>query len=264
MTRASLPVLLVPLSLKAEVLNGLEQVTGLTSLSQLPYAARTMSNRLVVTLFSLAAGALFTLAQPAVTVSIQADKPGAKISNTMWGIFFEDINFGADGGLYAELVKNRSFEFPDPLMGWTKLNRSGPTDAVAVLDQNPVDPANPHYVRLKAQGENWSGIGNEGFRGIGVRAGEKYRLSAFVRSGDGGTTLLRAALIGSNGALLAEEKLKGCDRDWSKKTTTLRPNAIDAKASLQLVLEGSGAVDLDMVSLFPEQTWKEPSERSAA
>ena len=56
---------------------------------------------------------------PAVTIEIQADQPGAKINPAMWGIFFEDISFGADGGLYAELVKNRGFEFPDALLGWS-------------------------------------------------------------------------------------------------------------------------------------------------
>ena len=60
-------------------------------------------------------------AQSPVTVTVDADKPGARINPAMWGIFFEDINLGADGGLYAELVKNRSFEFPDGMMGWSKM-----------------------------------------------------------------------------------------------------------------------------------------------
>ncbi len=215
-----------------------------------------MKLRIQLAALVLALSPLLAGAQPAVTLSIQADKPGARISSTLWGIFFEDINFGADGGLYAELVKNRSFEFPDPWMGWTRLNQSAPPDAVSILDKDPFAPANPHYLRLTARGENWSGVGNEGFRGIGVRAQAKYRFSAFARSVDRGDTVLRVALIGSNGALLAEEKVKGYGRDWSKRTATLRPNATDAKARLQLVLEGSGSVDLDMVSLFPEETWK--------
>jgi alpha-L-arabinofuranosidase len=215
-----------------------------------------MKKELWLVFVTLTAGALLAIGQQSVTLSVQTDKPGAKISPTMWGIFFEDINFGADGGLYAELVKNRSFEFPDPLMGWTKLNQSAPPEAISVQDKNPFDVANPHYVRLRAREEDWSGIGNEGFRGIGVRAGAKYRLSAFVRSVDGGETLLRVALIGADGAMLADDKIKGYERDWSKKTVTLRPKATDAKARLQLVLEGTGSVDLDMVSLFPEETWK--------
>ena len=77
----------------------------------------------------LSASALVA-AEPAVTLTIQADKPGAKISPTMWGIFFEDINNGADGGLYPERVKNRSFEFPNSLMGWTKLAGASAAGAV--------------------------------------------------------------------------------------------------------------------------------------
>ena len=55
----------------------------------------------------------------AVTVTVAADRPAADVNPAMWSLFLEDINFGADGGLYAELVKNRGFEFPDALMGWT-------------------------------------------------------------------------------------------------------------------------------------------------
>src|SRR5437016_1835155 len=162
-----------------------------------------MKSRVLLSWLGVLSGALLTIAQSNVTLTIQADKPGAVISPTMWGIFFEDINFGADGGLYAELVKNRSFEFPDPLMGWTKLNPSGAADSVTVLDKSPVDSADPHYLHLQAQDENWSGVANEGFRGIGVRAGAKYRFSAFARSLDRGPTVLRIALVGSDGKLLA-------------------------------------------------------------
>src|SRR5512144_1882212 len=83
-----------------------------------------MKQRLLLGLLSFGAGILLTCAQPNVTLSVQADKPGPAISPTLWGIFFEDINFGADGGLYAELVKNRAFEFPDSLMGWIKISPS--------------------------------------------------------------------------------------------------------------------------------------------
>src|SRR3954451_7008010 len=87
-------------------------------------------------------------AESPVSISVQTDQPGPKISPTMWGIFFEDMNFGADGGLYAELVKNRSFEFPDPLMGWRPIPRNAAAGSLAILDRDPAQAANPHYLHL--------------------------------------------------------------------------------------------------------------------
>ena len=93
----------------------------------------------------------------------------------MWGIFFEDINLGADGGLYAELVKNRGFEFPDPLMGWSKLPSAGTGGKLEVLEENPFRPGrSARYLRLTSTGSPGLGISNEGFRGMGIRAGETY------------------------------------------------------------------------------------------
>ena len=108
---------------------------------------------------------------------IDLSKPGAPISSTQYGIFFEDINFAADGGLYAELVKNRSFEFPsNPLQGWKVFGK------VDVLEDGPFD-RNPHYVRLSSPGHphRWTGLENEGFFGIGVKGGEEYRFSVCAR-----------------------------------------------------------------------------------
>lgn len=102
-----------------------------------------------------------------LSFEVRADQPGASIPSTMYGIFFEDINFGADGGLYAELVKNRSFEFEQPLMGWT------PFGSVEVRSDKPCFDRNPHYVRLTEVGQiTHAGLENEGFRGMGIQADE--------------------------------------------------------------------------------------------
>ncbi len=101
----------------------------------------------------------------------------------MWGIFFEDINFGADGGLYAELVKNRSFEFPDPLMGWIKLSPSLAKGELSVQTDSPLNANNPHYLRLQSEGRAPFGISNEGFRGMGFLKDEAYDFSARGSSG---------------------------------------------------------------------------------
>jgi alpha-L-arabinofuranosidase len=189
------------------------------------------------------------------TITIDPGQPGAKINPAMWGIFFEDINFGADGGLYAEMIKNRGFEFPDPLMGWIKINPSLAHGELSVRDDESFDTNNPHYVRILSEGTAPFGISNEGFRGMGVRKDETYNFSAQIRGIDG-SPVLRVQLYGGDGTLLDAVELKDFSSDWKKYTATLHPKDTDPKARLAVVLDGKGIVDLDMVSLFPEQTWK--------
>ena len=188
-------------------------------------------------------------------IKVHSDRPGAEINPAMWGIFFEDINFGADGGLYAELVKNRGFEFPDPLTGWHKLSPSKARGQISVLTDEPFNIHNPHYLRMQSQGGDVFGVANEGFRGIGVKRGEAYDFSIRTRCVSG-TPALRIALYAGNGALLASERLEALADDWQKRTAVLRPSTTDAKAKLYLLLDGAGAVDIDFVSLFPQNTWK--------
>ena len=206
---------------------------------------------LSATLASLAA----TLGLSAATLEVHADKPGAPINPAMWGVFFEDINFGADGGLYAEMVKNRGFEFPDALMGWTKISPSLAKGELSVRDDAPFDPANPHYLRLQSAGTALFGISNEGFRGMGVRQGEAYDFSAQIRDIEG-TPILRVQLYGGDGALLDSVDLKNFSGRWQTYNATLHPNATDAHARLAVLLDHAGTLDLDFISLFPEHTWK--------
>ncbi len=194
--------------------------------------------------------------EPAIQLVVRADRPGAQISPTLYGIFFEDINFGADGGLYGELVKNRSFEFPDPMMGWSLDQRGTAVGTVHILDQEPLNPANTHYVRLSAlDPETGYGIANEGFSGIGVRKGEKYTFSAFAR-GDR-KAVLRVELETVDGRVLAKAKIKGFGGSWTRKSATLRPKATEVHARLRVLVDTRDTlVDLDMISLFPKKTWK--------
>ncbi len=172
------------------------------------------------------------------------------------GDFFEDISFGADGGLYAEMVKNRSFEFPDPLMGWIKISPSLAHGELSVRNDEPFNTNNVHYVRLLSEGAAPFGISNEGFRGMGVRRGEAYDFSAQIRGMDG-SPVLRVQLYGGDGTLLDAMELKNFSSDWKQYTAVLHPKDTDAKARLAIVLDGKGIIDLDMVSLFPEKTWKD-------
>ncbi len=191
----------------------------------------------------------------ATSITVKTDKPGAKINPAMWGIFFEDINFGADGGLYAELVKNRAFEFPDPMMGWSKLSPSKARGTLTIRDKNPFNAKNPHYLRIESEGKDLLGVANEGFRGIGVVASEAYNFSAQIRSVSGNAKV-RVELYSSNGALLDTVRLENFSSDWQNYSTVLHPKTTDAKAKLYVLVDGAGTLDFDMISLFPAKTWK--------
>ena len=197
-------------------------------------------------------------AQPsAESISIQANRPGPAIPRTLFGVFFEDINFAADGGLYPELVKNRSFEFTEPLNGWSK---GFNVDAqMIVRSEGGLNDNNPHYLRLRGEIPTGFNITNTGFRGMGVRAGAEYIFSAWVRVPEpSAPKSLRAALrtAGPGGDNLGEATLTGFSAEWKKYETVIRTSATNPKARLQLTVDGPGAIDLDMVSLFPKDTWQ--------
>ena len=187
-------------------------------------------------------------------LDINTRKLGAPIQSTMYGIFFEDINYAADGGLYGELVKNRSFEFPQHLMGWQAFG------CVDVCDDGPFERC-PHYVVLSAPGhqDRRTGLVNEGYFGIGVQQGELYRFSVWAKApkGDGA---LRVQLINEQSMderqELVEEVLDITSADWRKYTLTLTSPVTLKHAKLRIFLKGSNAVALEHVSLFPVNTFK--------
>lgn len=186
------------------------------------------------------------------TITVDARKPGAPIQPTMWGLFFEDINFGADGGLYAELLKNRSFEFDNRLMGWESFG------GVTIHEENPCFDRNPRYVRLSYNTElNSTGLENRGFSGIGLKAGEKYRFSLFGRSTGEVPVILVIQLVSRSNDILNTREITLASQEWQKYEAELTATATDAQARLRiLVKERGGSADLDHISLFPARTWK--------
>lgn len=201
-------------------------------------------------------GLAWTASAQVHRLDIDLKKAGAPIQPTMYGIFFEDINFAADGGLYAELVKNRSFEFPnDPLQGWKAFGR------VEVRDDGPFDRC-PHYVRLSdtGHGEKWTGLDNEGFFGIGVKAGETYRFSVWARVPDGGSSRLRIDLANTASMgekhYLCRDTLTVSGSAWKQYELVISPKETVDKGTLRIFLvDGRTTVDLEHVSLFPTDTW---------
>jgi alpha-N-arabinofuranosidase len=196
------------------------------------------------------------------TLTVQTSKVGSSVSPTMYGIFFEDINYAADGGLYAEMVKNRSFEFaPDHFMGWKVFGH-------AVLKDDGPFERNPHYVELSGPGhsEKWTGLQNEGFFGMGVRKGEHYRFSVYARVPDGQAVTLMVQLINES-TMSEHQEFATADvtvdsPTWKKYTVDLTSPITFDKANLRIYLSdakhnsGTGTVDLEHVSLFPVNTFK--------
>ena len=189
------------------------------------------------------------------TFDINMKKTGAPIQNTMYGIFFEDINYAADGGLYAELVKNRSFEFPNALQGWKIFGN------VQVMNDGPFE-RNPHYVRLTDPGHahKHTGLDNEGFFGIGIEKGKQYNFSVWARSET--PVILRIELVNTasmgENHFVCQQRIAVNGKEWKKYKITLRPDETLEKATLRIFMEtrGGASVDLEHISLFPADTWK--------
>ncbi|QVJ79672.1 Alpha-L-arabinofuranosidase [Prevotella sp. khp1] len=221
----------------------------------------------------------------AATMGLNAQKPvkapagGKAISNELIGIFFEDINNSADGGLYAELIQNGAFEFsPVERDGWGpgtawRITRPGhSTGYIQPRMDNPVHANNATYMRLHCERANqyydytgWTGFGiqNDGFDGISVKAGEKYDFSAFMRNVKGDAKQVRVVLIEpvkgwppKDPKLLAETTFDVSNGDWKKFEAVLTPNADCKQAALQILVLTKGDMDIDVVSLMPEDTYK--------
>lgn len=187
---------------------------------------------------------------------VQAGKMGAEIQPTMYGLFFEDINYAADGGLYAELIKNRSFEFPQNLLGWKTYGN------VALQKDGPFE-RNPHYVRLSDPGHSHkhTGLENEGFFGVGLKKDAEYRFSVWARLPQGNSEeKIRVELVDTKSMdesqAIASQTLAINSKEWKKYQVILKSPVTNPKAILRIFLTSKGSIDLEHVSLFPVDTWK--------
>lgn len=202
-------------------------------------------------------------------ITIDGTAPRIPVAPTMWGIFFEDINFAADGGIYAELVKNRSFEFDDPFMGWKTLNRKNTEGSreesmdfdgkLLVTNRGASEPQGGNHRYAHISMEHDYGMENEGFRGMGFKAGEPYRFTGDFRIGQGQALQVRLVLLDSNGAAQTRSdwQLLPATGAWARFQAMLTPASTIAKGRLQILFKGKGSLDADMLSLFPVHTWKD-------
>jgi alpha-N-arabinofuranosidase len=195
-------------------------------------------------------------AQTAKVVKVKTDHSIAKVQPNMWGVFFEDINFGADGGIYAELIKNRSFEFAKPLMGWTFQPKKPQEGEILVVNRKEVNTANPRYLQVKKQTDDFELV-NEGFKGIGVKKGLRYDFSVMYRQSKPGIKLV-LLLKDANNKVIGQGSLTPdqTGSDWKKQSASFTAIETDPKAKFAIGFQGKGNIDLDMISLFPSDTWK--------
>lgn len=212
-----------------------------------------MNHRLLTYAFAITA-ATSSFAQHTHVMDVNTKKAGATVQNTMYGLFFEDINYAADGGLYGELVKNRSFEFPQSFMGWQTFGN------VELKADGPFERC-PHYVVLSdpQHVERRTGLVNEGYFGIGVEKGEEYRFTVWAKApkGSGRITvqLINPATMGEHQDF-ASVRLDVKSAEWQKYEVRLKANQTNNQAQLRIFLDGRNTVCLEHVSLFPVNTFK--------
>ena len=200
------------------------------------------------------------MAQKTTKIEVDATKPLVEIQPTMYGIFFEDINFAADGGLYAELIKNRSFEFEYPWMGWKHLpdaeTRFNLANELTIYNNARGNAANPKVVRVDKRDETKDlGLQNEGFDGIGIKKGEKYDFSAMVRLNKGNLNLL-VEIVNSKNQVIGSTTVSVLSPTWTKVEGVVTATETDTNCKINIYFKGSGQLDIDMISLFPQDTWK--------
>lgn len=203
----------------------------------------------------LAGNTLF--AQKELTVDMS--ETIAPIQPTMYGIFFEDINFAADGGLYAEMIKNRSFEFTIPMMGWSQPNsdrhsynnESGYALPVKYFEGE----GNLNFLRVQVKNAEGYELHNEGFRGMGIKEGDTYRFTFDAKQMEGAVSAVKAELLDEEGNTIAEASIPVSGSEWANYKAEIVPSKTVMKGSLKLTFEGTGELGLDMISLFPTDTW---------
>lgn len=221
---------------------------------------RSRAALLPTAVLALALGlASSSLAQDA-SITIDASKPGAKVSPTLWGIFFEDINCSADGGIYAEMVRNRSFEDTDKPDYWTVVSSGQAKPEISISSEKSLSPKNPHSLKVSVTdiGVGRVGVANSGFWGMSVKKGESYVLTLKARAGEGfaGPRPLSVSLESTDSQPYARETIPTLTGKWQDYKVTLTADNTDPQARLVISTVKPGTFWLDMVSLFPKNTWK--------
>ncbi|MFA6977346.1 MAG: alpha-L-arabinofuranosidase C-terminal domain-containing protein [Mesotoga sp.] len=190
-------------------------------------------------------------------LTIDPSNLGPEISPFLYGIFFEDINHAVDGGLYAELVRNRSFEHKDPLEGWFAVFETGCQATFSIDSDLPLNENNLHYLSFDIASENKSvSLSNNGYDGIPLKKGKRYEFSAFIRGNSEYSGEIAVLLTDAKGNKIVEASLGSAfGAEWEKYSVEFEIPEDYSNSRLLLTLKGAGEVCLDMISLFPEENW---------
>ncbi|MGF6924599.1 alpha-N-arabinofuranosidase [Chitinophaga sp. W2I13] len=220
-----------------------------------------MKPQRIITALSLLMGVYTTplAAQQPLNFTVKAGEIKTPVSPNMWGIFFEDINLSADGGIYAELVKNRSFEFSTPLMGWSVPRNAVASGQIVVVNRQEDHPSNPRFARITMPATRSFEIVNEGFRGMGIKSGEQYNFSLYARQQEGAAVKLTVTLLDDAGKEIGSTTVSPAGSSWQQYKASFTAAATASKGKLKVTFSGNGVIDVDMISLFPQHTWKERS-----
>ncbi len=246
-----------------------------------------MKFRTLVTVLNMVLCASLVSAQNSqqARINIDISHQGIPLSPTMYGIFFEDINHAADGGLYAELIQNRDFEYnrtpedmhwiddstiinpngwkgsyrrPSDLQFWSLIQEGGASARMQVDTIQPLHPSNSQSLKfevLKAT-PGRTGVANGGFWGIPIKKGATYELSFYARKDSRSTGKITATLENASGQRFASGQITGLTGKWNKYHVTFTANGDDTRGRLVLTAESAGTIWFDLVSLFPGETWK--------
>lgn len=196
---------------------------------------------------------------PKITVDV--NKPGHAISPTLFGIFFEDINLSSDGGIYPELIRNRSFEDADTLQNWKFISNDGKSIAsisiANVHSRPPVPPLNAFNRKsLFIDADGAFRLENKGYWGMNIIKGNNYNFKIAARTSNGFNTPLKIRILNSAGNELANSEITGFNNEWNYFLLKLTASESDSKAYLEISGEGKGTLYFDMISLLPDKTWK--------
>jgi alpha-L-arabinofuranosidase len=196
-------------------------------------------------------------AQTTATVTIQANQPGAQISSNLFGIFFEEINFAGEGGIYAEMVRNRSFYDAANADSWTMVKQGSAAGTMSVDPTRPLNTNIVNSLKLTMQsGAGSVGAGNSGFWGMSFQSGATYNLNFYAAGSDGFTGPIKAQLESANGgSVYAQASFSGLTTNWQHFAASLVSSGTDTNARIVLSISNAGTVWLDVVSLFPSATF---------
>ena len=211
-------------------------------------------------IFSVAlATNLCNCAQSQEVYTVRTKDIQAPIPSTLWGLFFEDINRAADGGVYAEMVENRSFDFPKPMTAWEPWPGPRLRDGIfLVINQAAENPADPKYMAVNLRATDTVGLINSGFdEGMALKKGLKYRLTVRYRQMTPGIHV-RIFLFNAENRVIGHTAmtLDKSATDWQNQEVSLTPTDSTAGGKLLVIFEGAGKLDVDRISLFPTDTWK--------